>query len=265
MQVIKRKKPRSVANFRDLGGIIGADGRKIRPGMLYRSGHHAKLTEKDAQKLKHRLGIIAVADLRSDSELSESPDVRITGVEYHICSSLTDEENPAVTKQNRRSLLERIMELDGGTRRFLTESYRKMVSTPRALDAYSKLLRLIVENDAEGAVLWHCTQGKDRAGVGTAAVLMALGVSRRDIMRDYLKTNRYYRIKNKLIYAAVCVVALSFKTASSLNHLLTARPEYLQTAFDTMDERFGGTAGFLRDGLGLSDEDIVKLREKYLE
>ena len=263
MSFIKRKKPRSIKNFRDLGGIVGDGGRRIKPGLLYRSGHHAKLTERDAKKLRDRLGIIAIVDLRSDSELSEHPDVQIEGVQYHYFSSLTDEEHPAVNRKNRRTLLQRIMDLDGGTRRFLKDSYRKMVSTPRALEAYGNLLKLIVNNE-DGAVLWHCTQGKDRAGVGTAAVLMALGVSREDIMADYLRTNHYYRIKNKLIYAAVCVVALSFRTASSLNHLLTARPEYLQTAFDTLDQIFGGTEGFLRDGLGLSDADLYRLREHYL-
>lgn len=263
MSVNKKKRPRTIKNFRDLGGIAGEGGRLIRPGLLYRSGHHAKLSERDAQKLKERLGIIAVADLRSDSELNEHPDVHINGVEYHFFSSLTDEEHPAVTRKNRRGLLDRIMELDGGARRFLKDSYRKMVSTPRALEAYSKLLGLILRNE-DGAVLWHCTQGKDRAGVGTAAVLMALGASREDIMKDYLRTNRYYRVKNKLIYAAVCVVALSFRTASSLNHLLTARPEYLQTAFDVIDAEFGGTDGFLRDGLGLTSADLIRLRSNYL-
>ncbi|NLW74371.1 MAG: tyrosine-protein phosphatase [Clostridiales bacterium] len=265
MSLFRRKRPRRIANFRDLGGIVGFSGRRIRPGMLYRSGHIARLTERDAQLLIDRYGIKAVVDLRSDSEQTEKPDVIIKGIEYYVCSSLSDKENPAVNKENRRRLLQQIMEFEGGARSFLKESYRKMVTTPRALDAYSRLLRLLVNNDDGGAILWHCTQGKDRAGVGTAAVLLALGVSREDIMKDYMRSNKYYRYKNKLIFALVFVLAHSIRAAVTLHHLLSARREYLNSAFDALDEKFGGTEGFLRDGLKLTDEDIALLRERYLE
>jgi len=105
MPLLQRKRPRRIANFRDLGGIVGHNGRHIRPGMLYRSGHIARLTEHDAQLLIKRYGIEAVVDLRSDSEQIEKPDVIIKGIEYYVCSSLSDKENPAVNKNNRRMLL----------------------------------------------------------------------------------------------------------------------------------------------------------------
>ena len=82
MPLLQRKRPRRIANFRDLGGIVGHNGRRIRPGMLYRSGHIARLTEHDAQLLIKRYGIEAVVDLRSDSEQIEKPDVIIKGIEY---------------------------------------------------------------------------------------------------------------------------------------------------------------------------------------
>ncbi len=264
MIIFKRKKPKRVANFRELGGIPTADGLSVRHGLLYRSGHISKLKTKDAAKLKNRYGIRAVADLRSDSEQTESPDILVKGIEYHDLSALSDRENPAVTRSNRRILLNQIMNTDGGAKSYLKESYRKMVTTPRALEAYSKLLKLLVDDKVDGAILWHCTQGKDRAGFGAAAILMALGVSREDIMKDYLRSNKYFRIKNKFIFALVCILARSVHAARTLNNLLTARAEYLQTAFDTLDDKYGGTEGFLRDGLCLSDYELMQLREKYL-
>ncbi len=262
--IFNTKKPRRIANFRDLGGIRTEDGLSVRPGLLYRSGHISKLKEKDARKLVNRYKIRAVADLRSDSEQTVHPDVLVGGLEYHDLSALSDKENPAVTKENRRMLLKQIMNTEGGAKSFLKESYRKMVTTPTALDAYSKLLKLLIDDKVDGAILWHCTQGKDRTGVGAAAILMALGVSRGDIMKDYLRSNRYFRFKNKAIFALVCIVARSVKAAKTLNNLLTARAEYLQTAFDALDETYGSTDEFLHEGLHLSDRDILQLRKKYL-
>jgi protein-tyrosine phosphatase len=80
-----------------------------------------------------------------------------------------------------------------------------------------------------------------------------------------MRSNKYYRYKNKLIFALVFVLVHSIRAAVTLHHLLSARREYLNSAFDALDEKFGGTEGFLRDGLKLTDEDIALLRERYLE
>ena len=41
---------------------------------------------------------------------------------------------------------------------------------------YGEFLHSVL--DAEGGALWHCSQGKDRCGWGSAFVLAALGASR---------------------------------------------------------------------------------------
>jgi len=42
--------------------------------------------------------------------------------------------------------------------------------------------------DADGPVLFHCSTGKDRTGVAAALLLMALGVSEEDIVKDYMRS-----------------------------------------------------------------------------
>lgn len=257
------KKIKSIKNFRDLGGIPAADGRHICRGMLFRSGHLADLAPEDAGRLRDRLGLRRVIDLRSPSEMSERPDVHVKGIAYLPLTPLNDSQNPSINRQNRLQELHRLMAVRGGTRQHLTDIYRLMITDEVPLEAFSSMIRLLL-GSPEGT-LWHCTQGKDRTGVASAAVLLALGVSREDIMKDYMSTNRSCRIKNKLIYLGVWIAAFSRHTASSLNNLLTSRREYLQAVFDEMDSRFGGTAGFLHDGLGLTDCDIDRLRAIYLE
>lgn len=257
------KKIKSIKNFRDLGGIPAADGRHIRRGLLFRSGHLADLEPDDAGRLREGLGLRRVIDLRSPSEMSERPDVRVRGIDYLPLTPLNDSQNPSINRQNRLGELHRLMAKRGGTRQHLTDIYRLMIADDVPLEAFRSMIRLLL--GAPESTLWHCTQGKDRTGVASAAVLLALGVSREDIMKDYMSTNRSCRIKNKLIYLGVTVAAFSLHTASSLNDLLISRREYLQAVFDEMDARFGGTSGFLHDGLGLSDGDIDRLRAIYLE
>lgn len=251
---------KKIANFRDLGGIPGADGKKIRYNMLFRGGHTAYLDAADGSLAAR--GVTTIADLRSPSELAEKPDVCPAGIEYRHIPPLDDEKNPSINKNNRMDVLERLMATEGGTRAHLTGIYRYMVSSESSLDAIRGVMSLLSEH--RGGVLWHCTQGKDRTGVVTAAILLALGVDRKDIMRDYMRTNASCRAKNYLIFVGVTLAKLSLHTASSLHSLLSARREYMLAMFDEIDSRWGGTDGFLRDALRLSVGDIKKLRELYL-
>ena len=254
---------KKISNFRDLGGIPAANGKTVRYGMLYRSGHLGKIKPEVAERLRDKKGLRTVIDLRAPAELAHKQDVVPEGVDYLHIPPLTDEQNPAVTRHTGPSILKKIMQVEGGARTYLSETYRTMISSEPSLEALRKLMRTLIDED-DGAVLWHCTQGKDRTGVVAAAILLALGVDREEIMRDYMRTNRSCRFKNFWIFIGVTLVTLSIHTAYSLHLLLTSQRDFLTAAFDEMDRTYGGTEGFLRQGLELTDEDITELREIYL-
>lgn len=254
---------KKVKNFRDLGGIPAADGKRVCYGKLYRSGHLAKIKPETAERLRDKKGLHTVIDLRAPAELEHKHDIVPEGVDYLHLPPLTDEQNPAVTRQTGRSILSKIMKVEGGARAYLADTYRTMVSSESSLEALRKFIRTVIDED-DGAVLWHCTQGKDRTGVAAAALLLALGVDRDDIMRDYMRTNRSCRFKNFWIFIGVSIITLSLRTAYSLNLLLTSQRDFLAAAFDEMDKVWGGTEGFLHNALELSDDDISELRSSYL-
>ncbi|MBO5967588.1 MAG: tyrosine-protein phosphatase [Clostridia bacterium] len=253
---------RKVKNFRDLGGIPAANGKRVCYGKLYRSGHLGKIKPEVAEKLRDRKGLRTVIDLRAPAELSHKRDIVPEGVDYLHIPPLTDEQNPAVTRHTGPSILKKIMKVDGGARTYLSDTYRTMISSEPSLEALREFFRILLEDD--GAVLWHCTQGKDRTGVVAAATLLALGVNRDEIMRDYMKTNRSCRFKNFWIFIGVVLVTLSVRKAHNLNLLLSSRRGFMSAAFDEIDRVWNGTEGFLHDALLLSDEDIKELREIYL-
>ncbi|MBQ8387706.1 MAG: tyrosine-protein phosphatase [Clostridia bacterium] len=254
---------KKIKNFRDLGGIQGAHGKYIRPGMLYRSGHLAAIKPETVDMMRDEKGLRTVVDLRSPSELAEKSDVIPKNVKYYHIPPLNDEQNPSINRKNRLPILKRIMKKEGGAKKHLTDIYRTLVTSKASLEATAKFLRLLAE-DGTSATLWHCTQGKDRTGIATASLLMALGVSRKAIMRDYLRTNRSCFIKNKLIYMGMVVATFSWRKAHSLNMVLTSRRCYMNAAFEEIDRNYGGTEGYLKKGLGLTDDEIHRLRKKYL-
>ena len=253
---------RKVKNFRDLGGIPAADGKSVCYGKLYRSGHLGKIKPEVAEKLRDRKGLRTVVDLRAPAELLHKSDIVPEGVDYLHLPPLTDEQNPAVTRHTGPSILKKIMKVDGGARAYLSDTYRTMISSEPSLRALREFFDVLLEDG--GAVLWHCTQGKDRTGVVAAAILLALGVDRDEIMRDYMRTNRSCRFKNFWIFLGVVLLTFNVRKAHNLNLLLSSRRSFLDAAFDEIDRVWNGTEGFLHNALKLSDEDISELREIYL-
>ena len=255
---------KKLKNFRDLGGIPTSDGKKVRDGMLYRSGHLCAISMEKAEELRDEKGLYAIVDLRSPSELAEKQDVIAEGVRYFHLPPLNDEQNPSINKNNRVAVLKNIMAKEGGARKHLSDIYRLMITQKESLEAFRDFIRLLLERQEGEGVLWHCTQGKDRTGIAAAVILMSLGVDRKEIMRDYMRTNHSSAFVNFWIFVGVVLVTFSVRKAKNLNLLLSSRRDFMRAAFDEIDRVWGGTEGFLREALKLSDTDIHNLREIYL-
>ena len=80
----------SILNPRDLGGIVGLNGRKIKTHRLIRTGTLTRMSDEDIQFLKN-YGLTTIIDLRSKSERKDHPDPQIEGVK-NISLPLSEEE-----------------------------------------------------------------------------------------------------------------------------------------------------------------------------
>ncbi len=258
----KKPKVRHIAAFRDLGGIKTSDGRKIKRKKLFRSGHHGKVTAAEADVMKNVFGVTDIVDLRSPSEVSEKPDFTPKGVRFRHLPSLNDVENPSINRKNRASELKRLMEKEGGTRAHLCEVYRLLATNELAKNSHRELFKTIIES--RGGVLWHCTQGKDRTGVATALVLSALGVDRETVIRDYMLYNSMARIKNFFIFLAMTILFPGSRKARSLDNLLTAHEEYINSFFGEIEANFGSVENYIENELSVDGDKIAVLRSKYL-
>ncbi|WJR34205.1 tyrosine-protein phosphatase [Mycobacteroides immunogenum] len=213
-------------NARDIGGYLTAAGRKIKTGVVFRSNALNSLTQHDVKILEtHHIG--QVVDLRSAEERGVTPDVTMPEVREIWTPVMADipANSPGPTN-----------ELDG------VDLYQRMSSDPESRHAFAALLREIIQNPEP--TLFHCTSGKDRTGWATALLLTSLGVPRSQVTQDYLLSNIRTNTDSK-------------------DTKVNAR--WLDAAFDQSIADYGSMTGYIRDGLGLSDEEVQSLRNKLVQ
>lgn len=250
-------------NIRDLGGMPAINGKRIREGKLVRSGHLAGLSEEDRRKLREMTALIV--DLRTDEERSEKPDAAIPGVaSVHI--PIFDHQVAGITRERSadREAFAAFLSAPEAAERYMNEIYRAFVFNDYSLAQYERFIRLLLER-RNGAVLWHCTAGKDRAGVASVIVEELLGVPREAVREDYLQTNRCLEGEVGELTALLVQPSGEAAAKASVRALLLAKEAYLDTFYRAVEERFGGFDTYLADGLHLSQEDIGRIRENYLE
>ena len=68
--------------------------------------------------------------------------------------------------------------------------YHQLAYDEYCQSQYAQFFELLTE-EREGAILWHCSAGKDRVGIATALLLTFLGFDYETVMQDYLLTNQY--------------------------------------------------------------------------
>ncbi|MEV5972350.1 tyrosine-protein phosphatase [Streptomyces sp. NPDC051921] len=250
-----------VRNFRDLGGLPTVDGRSVRPGRLFRSGHLAHATAEDAAFLA-TLGLHTVFDFRNDADRRfEGEDVSLPGVR-NVNIPLSD---PADGKEFwemvRQGDLAQLRDLlaDGKAAARMSGSYRKMMVERTA--EHSRILHAMAEDSVPA--LMHCAAGKDRAGLSVAVSLLAVGVEREAVEADYLKSNAPHR-RYKVQRSSTAPDGMAPEVMELLSPLFDARVEYLRAAFATIDETWGSVDAYLTQGLALSPETRERLRERLL-
>ncbi|MGW0393303.1 tyrosine-protein phosphatase [Streptomyces sp. NPDC003042] len=251
-----------VRNFRDVGGLPTTDGRRVRSGRLFRSGHLAHATDTDAEFLAS-LGLHTVFDFRNGADHAlEGPDVELPGVR-NVNIPLTD---PADGREFwtmvRDGDLDQLRALlgDGRAAARMAGSYRVIIRTRTA--EHSRVVHALAEDSVPA--LMHCAAGKDRAGLSIAVTLLALGVEREAVLADYLESNaphNRYRVRR----GSDAPEARSPEVMELLAPLFDARAEYLVAAYETIDEQWGGVERYLAEGLGLTPETLARLRDRLLD
>ena len=251
-----------VENFRDLGGYSVGNGTIVKWGRLFRSGHLAELSEFDCQQLSP-LNISSIFDLRAPSERKAfptrwhgEPEPSFFTIDLH-----QDDSHPAA------GLFEQIMK--GSISRaeveaHLLEDYARMPFefSPILKALFAKLLQ-----PHRGAVVIHCTAGKDRTGCVVALLLTLLGVPQEKVIEDYLLSNEGFAAEQKLSH-----IADKFRRKvdniedkiNALRPLVQVQPHYLEAAFSAILQEMGSMERYFESVLELTPDQVTQIKKNLL-
>ena len=236
----------AVENVRDYGDYATAAGRRIRPGVLFRSGHHARATPADLDRMA-AFGLGTVVDLRRPSERVRQPSRRHDGFAAQVIESDHDDggEAPHLTFLKTADLTE-----DSG-RRFMTQTYRQLAFEPSHLDLFRRYFAALAQD--ERPVLIHCAAGKDRTGMLAALTHHLLGVGHDDMVEDYLLTNVAVDLEARAPDMARQLEKMTGRTAShgAVVAFLGVEPAFLDAGLKAIVQAHGSLDAYLEQALGV--------------
>ena len=230
-------------NFRDQGGYRTENGRFVKWRRLFRSDSLHDLTESDVQTITGTLGLTTIVDLRSINSVLEDGRglLALSGIAYHNYPFL-----------ERRGIEPPTSGSDPGER--LTAIYQWILLNDGTLmaQAFNALAQ-----DVNQPALFHCNAGKDRTGVLGATLLSVLGVSREDVVADFLMTN-------EVIDGILALIKKMPGFQDSTRDGIMAPQSAIEKFLDVMQREFGGPESYLLRH-GVQQETINVFKESMLE
>ena len=260
-----------VANARELGGYR-IEGRRIKSGVLIRAASLGNAAPEALEALQKQYKVSALVDFRTSMEHNAMPDPVIPEAEnIHLppfeMEDMLSDVDPALVERfcdpnlDRMSFFEVIY--DGG---IINDSfYEHFLLTASGKRAWRTFFKVLLAIEDGRAVLWHCTDGKDRTGCAAMLLLFALGADRDTVMRDYLLTNEFNADKLQAVRQKLAPLNWTKDKADGLLFISGGVFEiYMAKAIDTLIEEYGSVEAYLNEELGVGSAEREALRGKFL-
>lgn len=228
-------------NFRDLGGFKTKDGKFVKWGKVFRSDDLYKLTDTDLNYLAS-IPLISIVDFRAQSEIDLAPDKNPSSLKTNYALSITPGQLNSWEKIQSLTTAQ----MDSAMMNINID----FVTNPEIIEHYKTFFDLL-QNQDEVPLMFHCSAGKDRTGMGAALFLSALGVDEETIMNDYLSSNNYLAEK----YAPMIA------EHPSLEPMFTVKKEFIQAGLNQIKKDHGSIEAYLTNVLKVN---LEKMRSTYL-
>lgn len=243
----------NLPNTRDLGGMIAADGKRIKPRCLLRSGALAQATDADLARLRDEFDLRLDIDLRTNDECAERPDPvhALPAMRYVHLPVFEDFEGAGVSRSaaDMEALRGALQRGEIEPSELMIGLYPHIVLDAMGIGAYTRFFEELLALEG-GAALWHCSAGKDRCGMASVFIEVALGVPWEVVEADYLATNRFYGVE--------------LTAAGPSDVLEGVDPRFLAAAVSAIDAEYGGVEAYLERALGVDADARATLRARYL-
>lgn len=261
-------------NFRDMGGYKTADGKHVKWGKLYRSDHIYNATDNGIEYLK-KLNINTIIDYRSDNEITKYPNEVINNEVKTYCldPSAHAAELAAQFQSSKENedinLINKIIEQQKSGNLVsqsdvVFKQYQTFATSDKSKEAFTSMLRVLADPEA-AAIVQHCRGGKDRTGYGAMLVLGVLGVSKEDLIEDYMLTAKNREERNRLKMDNYKKLTNDPVVLEYLYSFIDTRSEFLEASINSIIESEGSVEKYVKNQLGISQDIIDKIKSLYLE
>ena len=233
-------------NFRDFGGFGTESGSSVAEKKVFRADGLHRLTDNDVAILES-LDVKWVFDLRTGIELEHD------GLGPFVGSSAEHHHVPLISVS--------LNPFDGDvdwSQIDLQDRYLEMLEQGR--EAFRGVVGKVIDVDS-GAVVFHCSGGKDRTGVVAAVLLELLGVERDAVIADYARSENYL---GELLDQYRDQLAEQGVTPETLGYLTSSPPERMARMLEQMSERWGDARSYLKKVPGLTDKELDLFSKKML-
>ncbi len=250
----------TLVNFRDLGGLEVANGKKIKSNLIYRTTMFNPTTPTDFKYIEN-MHLDSVLDLRSPGEAQEQKDILPDGVEYIDACVFNGGKfkDMAPTKRTRTMML--FM-----SRKKVDELYSLMIELyahmPYVKEAFSKIFKCM---DEHKTFAFHCTSGKDRTGVAAMLIELTFGRTYEQVVDQYLHSNDARKEYNEQLMKKINKIPTAQFRKDFAKYSLGVHKELIDSAYNSIFSKYDTFKDFLKDVYGITDEQIKDWEDYYLE
>lgn len=259
-----------VLNARELGGLPLKNNRVVKHGKIIRTGRLSDLTVDDRRQLKDIWRVTKIIDLRNNREASEYPDIEVEGAVYQQISIIPGELD-GISRQDDgmdpidRAIIRAVnLHKNGGAKGLLEGMYGQMAADEYCADRIKDFFDMMLDLE-DGSFIWHCTSGKDRTGVTGGLMLYVLGADMETIKEDYLYTNIQNRQHRETVLDMMKVKKASDIRIEEIRILESVDWAYMESFFEGIKTKYGSIETFLLQRIGIDEDKLKKLKEKYTE
>jgi len=126
-------------------------------------------------------------------------------------------------------------------------------------------LAALAPSDTSPASLVHCSTGNNRTGVLVGVLLSLLHVSPANIVAEYALSDVALAPSRPAVAARLAKNPVFARPGGGgvarAERMVAARPESMVALLDLLDERWGGAEGYIREVVGLSADEVGRLKE----
>lgn len=129
--------------------------------------------------------------------------------------------------------------------------------------AYKTILSHLAQPNPSPCII-HCTAGKDRTGIIVALLYLLCYVPSDTVAKEYSLTDTGLQHMVPLFTERLLKNPALKGSTEGIKEMISAQPDKMVATIDMIQNVYGSAEGYVKNVVGLSDEQIAQIRKNLL-